>query len=106
MGEANSAGWDAGAMAQFIAACRPIAKVWFRPEVRGLDTFPPGGALVVSNHSGGLHYRHADIQHGWIANRYSTPLPLSGAASPISWMPLTRMPSQHRVCAQGGTSRR
>ena len=54
MGEANSACWDAGAMAQFIAACRPIAKVWFRPEVRGLDTFPPGGALVVSNHSGGL----------------------------------------------------
>ena len=54
MGEANSANWDAGAMAQFIAASRPIAKVWFRPEVRGLDTFPPGGALVVSNHSGGL----------------------------------------------------
>ena len=54
MGEADSAGWDAGAMAQFIAASRPIAKVWFRPEVRGLDTFPPGGALVVSNHSGGL----------------------------------------------------
>jgi 1-acyl-sn-glycerol-3-phosphate acyltransferase len=41
-------------MAQFIALTRPIAKVWFRPEVRGLDVFPSGGALVVSNHSGGL----------------------------------------------------
>jgi 1-acyl-sn-glycerol-3-phosphate acyltransferase len=33
---------------------RPIAKRWHRSEVQGLDTFPPGGALVVSNHSGGL----------------------------------------------------
>ena len=54
MGEPDSAGWDADAMSQFIAVTRPIAKVWFRPEVRGLDAFPPGGTLVVSNHSGGL----------------------------------------------------
>jgi 1-acyl-sn-glycerol-3-phosphate acyltransferase len=28
---------------------------WFRPEVRGLATFPSvGGALLVSNHSGGV----------------------------------------------------
>jgi 1-acyl-sn-glycerol-3-phosphate acyltransferase len=54
VGEANSVGWDADAMAQFIAITRPIAKVWFRPEVRGLDTFPSDGALVVSNHSGGV----------------------------------------------------
>jgi 1-acyl-sn-glycerol-3-phosphate acyltransferase len=33
----------------------PVIKRWFRAEVRGLESFPPtGGALVVSNHSGGV----------------------------------------------------
>ncbi|WP_156688569.1 lysophospholipid acyltransferase family protein [Mycobacterium sp. Marseille-P9652] len=32
----------------------PLAKLWFRAEVRGLDAMPPtGGALLVCNHSGG-----------------------------------------------------
>ncbi len=30
-----------------------VYKLWFRSEVRGLESFPPGGALIVSNHSGG-----------------------------------------------------
>lgn len=31
-----------------------VAKLWFRSEVRGLERFPAaGGALIVSNHSGG-----------------------------------------------------
>ncbi|WP_435405819.1 1-acyl-sn-glycerol-3-phosphate acyltransferase [Mycolicibacterium thermoresistibile] len=33
---------------------RPLIKGYHRAEIRGLDTFPHGGALVVSNHSGGL----------------------------------------------------
>src|SRR5262245_44610741 len=34
---------------------RPFLKVYFRSEVSGLDNIPSaGGALVVSNHSGGL----------------------------------------------------
>jgi 1-acyl-sn-glycerol-3-phosphate acyltransferase len=28
-------------------------KLWFRSEVRGLERLPSGGALIVSNHSGG-----------------------------------------------------
>ncbi|HET7430742.1 MAG TPA: lysophospholipid acyltransferase family protein [Nocardioides sp.] len=37
----------------FLAALRPIARKWFRIEVRGADNIPAdGGALVVSNHSG------------------------------------------------------
>jgi len=37
----------------FLAALRPIAKKWFRVEVRGIENIPAeGGALVVSNHSG------------------------------------------------------
>ena len=33
---------------------RPFLKLYHRSEVRGLENFPPGGALVVANHSGGL----------------------------------------------------
>jgi 1-acyl-sn-glycerol-3-phosphate acyltransferase len=33
----------------------PILRKWFRAKVHGLDWFPTeGGALVVSNHSGGM----------------------------------------------------
>ncbi|WP_068183418.1 lysophospholipid acyltransferase family protein [Mycobacterium sp. UM_CSW] len=41
-------------MRRAISALRPLAKVWYRAEVRGVDKIPSGGALVVSNHSGGL----------------------------------------------------
>lgn len=47
--------WDRGFTERFVNAAAPIAKYWFRPNVRGLESFPPtGGALVVSNHSGGM----------------------------------------------------
>jgi 1-acyl-sn-glycerol-3-phosphate acyltransferase len=46
--------WDPALTKRFMALVRPIAKRWFRSEVLGLETFPAGGALVVSNHSGGL----------------------------------------------------
>jgi 1-acyl-sn-glycerol-3-phosphate acyltransferase len=46
--------WDPALTERFMALVRPVAKGWFRSEVRGLDSFPSGGALVVSNHSGGL----------------------------------------------------
>jgi 1-acyl-sn-glycerol-3-phosphate acyltransferase len=39
---------------QVMGLIRPVIKGWHRAEVRGLDDFPPGGALVVANHSGGL----------------------------------------------------
>ncbi|WP_370249191.1 lysophospholipid acyltransferase family protein [Nocardioides sp.] len=36
-----------------LATLRPIARTWFRIEVRGVENIPTtGGALVVSNHSG------------------------------------------------------
>jgi 1-acyl-sn-glycerol-3-phosphate acyltransferase len=47
--------WDPGFTKLLINTVTPVIKRWFRPEVRGLETFPPsGGALVVSNHSGGV----------------------------------------------------
>ena len=44
--------WDADMMRRMVSISRPLLKRWFRAEVRGLETFPSGGALIVSNHSG------------------------------------------------------
>jgi len=36
------------------ALLRPVARHYFRADVRGLENLPDGAALVVSNHSGGV----------------------------------------------------
>ena len=47
--------WDPTFTELLIKAVAPVISRWFRPEVRGLETFPSaGGALLVSNHSGGV----------------------------------------------------
>jgi 1-acyl-sn-glycerol-3-phosphate acyltransferase len=52
---AEFAEWDPGFTERLVNAAAPIAKRWFRFEVRGLDSVPSeGGALLVSNHSGGM----------------------------------------------------
>jgi 1-acyl-sn-glycerol-3-phosphate acyltransferase len=52
---AEIAEWDPGFTERLVNAAAPIAKRWFRFEVRGLDSVPSeGGALLVSNHSGGM----------------------------------------------------
>src|ERR1700709_2189294 len=42
--------WVAG----LIPLLRLVVKTWYRSEVTGMDGPPEGGALMVSNHSGGL----------------------------------------------------
>ncbi len=47
--------WDPAFTEQVKNAVGPLVKRWYRAEVRNLDNIPPaGGALVVSNHSGGI----------------------------------------------------
>ena len=46
--------FDPGTTQRLMSAMRPFLKTYFRSEVHGLDSFPPGGALVVANHSGGM----------------------------------------------------
>jgi 1-acyl-sn-glycerol-3-phosphate acyltransferase len=47
--------WDPTFTELLINTVTPVIKRWFRPEVRGLETFPSTGcALLVSNHSGGV----------------------------------------------------
>lgn len=47
--------WDPEFIKQLGGVVAPVVKRWFRTEVRGLENVPPvGGALMVSNHSGGV----------------------------------------------------
>ena len=46
--------FDPGLTQRMIGLMRPVLKTYFRSEVRGLDSFPNGGALVAANHSGGM----------------------------------------------------
>jgi 1-acyl-sn-glycerol-3-phosphate acyltransferase len=46
--------WDPHLTERVMGWIRPLIKGYHRAQVRGLENFPPGGALVVSNHSGGL----------------------------------------------------
>ena len=47
--------WDPAFTKQIRKTVAPIVNRWYRAEVRGLESFPTaGGALVVSNHSGGM----------------------------------------------------
>jgi 1-acyl-sn-glycerol-3-phosphate acyltransferase len=50
----ESSKWDPGLTERVMGWIRPLIKGYHRAEVHGLDSFPVGGALVVSNHSGGL----------------------------------------------------
>jgi 1-acyl-sn-glycerol-3-phosphate acyltransferase len=46
--------FDPGLTRRLMGVLRPFLKTYFRSEVHGLNSFPPGGALVVGNHSGGM----------------------------------------------------
>jgi 1-acyl-sn-glycerol-3-phosphate acyltransferase len=47
--------WDPGFTERVMGVLRPFLKTYHRAEMRGVESFPAsGGALVVSNHSGGL----------------------------------------------------
>jgi 1-acyl-sn-glycerol-3-phosphate acyltransferase len=47
--------WEPEFTQRLVNAAEPLARRWFRFDVRGLESFPPsGGAVLVSNHSGGM----------------------------------------------------
>ena len=51
----ETAKWDPAFTEQVSKVVSPVVRRYFRAEVRGMDNMPAaGGALVVSNHSGGM----------------------------------------------------
>ena len=53
--------WDPGLTERVMGLIRPLIKGYHRAEVRGLDSVPPGGALMVANHSGGIFPMDAPV---------------------------------------------
>jgi 1-acyl-sn-glycerol-3-phosphate acyltransferase len=54
IGDAEMAKWDPEFTERVMNVLRPLLRRYFRTDVRGLEHIPPaGGALLVSNHSGG-----------------------------------------------------
>ena len=45
---------DGGYVSRLLPFLRLAVKTWFRSEVHGIERIPDGGALLVSNHSGGF----------------------------------------------------
>lgn len=45
---------DPSLIARLGSFLEPVLKLWFRPEVRGLERIPEGAGLYVANHSGGF----------------------------------------------------
>jgi 1-acyl-sn-glycerol-3-phosphate acyltransferase len=54
LNESELAKFDPGLTERVVGILRPIVQRYFRSEVRGLEHLPAGGALMVSNHSGGF----------------------------------------------------
>ncbi|MFW0795468.1 lysophospholipid acyltransferase family protein [Gordonia sp. CPCC 205515] len=59
-----------------LPVLRLVAKGYFRSEVRGIDKVPDGGALLVSNHSGGLLAFDVPVISVAFADRFGARRPL------------------------------
>ena len=68
--------WDPGLTERVMGVTRPFLKRYFRSEVRGLDNMPSGGALLVSNHSGGMLPMDVPILSAHFYDRHGYDRPL------------------------------
>lgn len=104
----------------YVARLMPIVnlamRVWFRAEVRDMSRVPDGGALVVSNHSGGLLPMDVPIFAGAFFDEFGADRPLyclahdllfTGAAGQVmrrcGFVPADRE-SAHVVLTSGATT--
>lgn len=55
---------------RLVGILHPLMKRYFRAEVRGLDGMPPGSALLVGNHSGGMFTMDVPILASAIYRRF------------------------------------
>ncbi|HME17262.1 MAG TPA: lysophospholipid acyltransferase family protein [Mycobacterium sp.] len=68
---------------RWMAVLRPAVKAWLRSEVRGLDHIPPGGVLLVSNHSGGALPTDMPVFASDFYKKFGFDRPLYGLAHDI-----------------------
>jgi 1-acyl-sn-glycerol-3-phosphate acyltransferase len=75
--------WDPVLTEQWIKVLRPAVKAWHRSEVRDLERIPPGGVLLVSNHSGGSLPTDMPVFAVDFYDRFGYDRPLYGLAHDI-----------------------
>ncbi len=61
---------DAAYVGRVVPLIRTLMRTYFRAEVRDVDRVPDGGALVVSNHSGGMLAMDVPIFAGAFAEHF------------------------------------
>ena len=82
--------WDPELTKKVVGVLRPIAKRYFRSEVKDLGRIPTGGALLVSNHSGGQTGR--STRSATTSSRSDRPS--SSSSGWGSFLPVARMPQR------------
>jgi 1-acyl-sn-glycerol-3-phosphate acyltransferase len=107
---------DGKYVAGLIPLLRLVVKTWFRSEVTGMERLPEGGALMVSNHSGGLIAMDVPILAVAFHDEFGAERPLYvlahdllflGSSGPVmrraGFLPATRE-NAHAVLTSGGVT--
>ena len=79
----ETAKFDPLLVRRWMAVVRPAVKAWLRSEVIGLDHIPPGGVLLVSNHSGGALPTDMPVFAADFYTKFGFDRPLYGLAHDI-----------------------
>jgi 1-acyl-sn-glycerol-3-phosphate acyltransferase len=103
-------------VAGVIPLLRLVVRTWFRSEVTGMEQMPEGGALMVSNHSGGLIAMDVPILAVAFHDEFGPERPLYvlahdllflGSSGPVmrkaGFLPATRE-NAHAVLTSGGVT--
>ncbi len=67
---------DPAFVARWLPLLKPPTRLWHRSVVRGLERLPDGGALLVSNHSGGAVPMDVPVFAAAAFDRFGTEYPL------------------------------
>lgn len=107
---------DGRYVARLLPLLRTVVRTWFRSEVEGIENIPDGGALIVSNHSGGLIAMDVPIIAVAFHDHFGPDRPLYvlahdmlflGSSGPVmrraGFLPATRE-NAHAVLASGGVT--
>ena len=107
---------DGRYVAGLIPLLRRVVRIWYRAEVNGMEKMPEGGALMVSNHSGGLIAMDVPVLAVAFHDEFGPDRPLyvlahdllfMGASGPVmrraGFLPATRE-NAHAVLTSGGVT--
>ncbi len=107
---------DGKYVARLLPVLRAVVRTWFRSEVEGIENVPEGGALIVSNHSGGLIAMDVPIIAVAFHQHFGPDRPLYvlahdllflGSSGPVmrraGFLPANRA-NAHAVLASGGVT--